>query len=188
MTSPSVVAEVRPWPTERPLLAVSAVVAALSVCGLPFDGFRFVGFAPRTGSKRKAWLASIAGDRAASVFFESPARLATTLAELAACLPAERAVAGDIGTGTLVGGASMSSARAAAKTSAMLGDGASDERGMRNTGRTPKRDAVSERSLSLRTISGAPRRPAMPYPLTAREGMLPHSLDAQNFRFGTLVR
>ena len=29
MTSPSVVAEVRPWPTERPLLAVSAVVAAL---------------------------------------------------------------------------------------------------------------------------------------------------------------
>lgn len=71
----------------------SAVVAALSVCGLPFDGFRFVGFAPRTGSKRKAWLASIAGDRAASVFFESPARLATTLAELAACLPAERAVA-----------------------------------------------------------------------------------------------
>jgi 16S rRNA (cytidine1402-2'-O)-methyltransferase len=71
----------------------SAVIAALSVCGIPFDGFRFTGFAPRTGGKRKAWLEAIATDPGASVFFEAPTRLPATLAELAACLHEERRVA-----------------------------------------------------------------------------------------------
>jgi 16S rRNA (cytidine1402-2'-O)-methyltransferase len=71
----------------------SAVIAALSVCGIPFDGFRFTGFAPRTGGKRRAWLEAIAADPGASVFFEAPTRLPATLAELAACLHEERRVA-----------------------------------------------------------------------------------------------
>ena len=71
----------------------SAVIAALSVCGIPFDGFRFTGFAPRTGGKRKAWLEAIAADPGASVFFEAPTRLPATLAELAAHLHEERRVA-----------------------------------------------------------------------------------------------
>jgi 16S rRNA (cytidine1402-2'-O)-methyltransferase len=71
----------------------SAVIAALSVCGVPFDAFRFVGFAPRSGTRRKEWLARIAGDQSASVFFESPLRLAATLDELAALLHPERALA-----------------------------------------------------------------------------------------------
>ncbi len=71
----------------------SAVVAALSVCGLPFDAFRFAGFAPRSGAKRRAWLDAIAGDPSTSVFFESPARLCATLAELAPRLAPERRLA-----------------------------------------------------------------------------------------------
>jgi 16S rRNA (cytidine1402-2'-O)-methyltransferase len=71
----------------------SAVTAALSVCGVPFDAFRFAGFAPRTGGKREAWLAAVAGRPEASVFFESPSRLAATLAELAERLPPDRPVA-----------------------------------------------------------------------------------------------
>jgi 16S rRNA (cytidine1402-2'-O)-methyltransferase len=71
----------------------SAVIAALSVCGVAFDGFRFTGFAPRTGSKRKAWLETIANDPGASVFFEAPTRLPATLAELAECLHEERQLA-----------------------------------------------------------------------------------------------
>lgn len=71
----------------------SAVTAALSVCGLPFDEFHFAGFAPRSSGKREQWLSAIAGRAEASVFFESPARLAATLAELAARLPPGRPMA-----------------------------------------------------------------------------------------------
>jgi 16S rRNA (cytidine1402-2'-O)-methyltransferase len=71
----------------------SAVTAALSVCGVAFDAFRFAGFAPRSGSKRDAWLDRIARDEGASVFFESPARLGATLGELAERLHPERALA-----------------------------------------------------------------------------------------------
>lgn len=71
----------------------SAVTAALSVCGLPFDEFRFAGFPPRAGGKRKQWLEAIAGRSEACVFFESPQRLADTLAELAQLLPPQRPLA-----------------------------------------------------------------------------------------------
>jgi 16S rRNA (cytidine1402-2'-O)-methyltransferase len=71
----------------------SALTAALSVCGVTFDTFRFLGFPPRSGAKRKAWLESIAEDHGASVFFESPARIAATLAELAERLHPERTLA-----------------------------------------------------------------------------------------------
>jgi 16S rRNA (cytidine1402-2'-O)-methyltransferase len=70
-----------------------AVTAALSVCGVAFDEFRFVGFAPRSGGKREAWLTAIAVRPEASVFFESPARLAHTLAELAERLAPDRQLA-----------------------------------------------------------------------------------------------
>jgi 16S rRNA (cytidine1402-2'-O)-methyltransferase len=71
----------------------SAVVAALTVCGLPFDAFRFAGFAPRSGKRRRQWLDAIADSPEASVFFEAPTRLAATLDELASRLPAERELA-----------------------------------------------------------------------------------------------
>jgi 16S rRNA (cytidine1402-2'-O)-methyltransferase len=71
----------------------SAVTAALAICGVAFDSFRFVGFAPRSGTRRVAWLDALAEDPGASVFFESPLRLGVTLAELAERLPEERTLA-----------------------------------------------------------------------------------------------
>ena len=71
----------------------SAVIAALSVCGVAFDAFAFAGFAPRTGTRRREWLERIAHDARASVFFESPMRLSATLAELAEILHEGRVLA-----------------------------------------------------------------------------------------------
>jgi len=72
----------------------SAVTTAVAVSGLPCDHFRFVGFLPRSGSKRSSALESIVLDSSASVFFEAPQRVGKTLAELAAlALPERRAAA-----------------------------------------------------------------------------------------------
>lgn len=71
----------------------SAVTAALAVSGIPCDVFRFVGFLPRSGKRRREVLAEVLRERGASVIFESPQRLATTLADLAALLAADRELA-----------------------------------------------------------------------------------------------
>lgn len=72
----------------------SAVTTAVAVSGLPCDHFRFVGFLPRSGSKRSSALESIIQDSGASVFFEAPQRVGKTLSELAAlALPQRRAAA-----------------------------------------------------------------------------------------------
>ena len=69
----------------------SAVLTALCVAGVDADQFRFVGFLPRAGRKRREALASIAHDPAATVLFESPHRLRETLADLGkACGVARR--------------------------------------------------------------------------------------------------
>ncbi|MDH5673466.1 MAG: 16S rRNA (cytidine(1402)-2'-O)-methyltransferase [Myxococcales bacterium] len=70
-----------------------AAIAALSIAGLPFDSFRFVGFAPRTGARRRRWLEDIASRPDASVFYESPRRLGATLKDLSAELAGERRLA-----------------------------------------------------------------------------------------------
>ena len=71
----------------------SAVTSAIAAAGLRADTFRFVGFLPRSGGKRKAWLRSVAIDRGATVLFESPRRLADTLDDLANHLQENRRVA-----------------------------------------------------------------------------------------------
>lgn len=71
----------------------SAVTAALVVAGLPADVFRFVGFLPRGGARRRRALDEVAGERGATVLFEAPGRVAGTLADLAARLGAGRRVA-----------------------------------------------------------------------------------------------
>lgn len=57
----------------------SAVTTALVVSGLPADKFCFEGFAPRKGSARRTWLATLADERRTCVFFESPRRLSACL-------------------------------------------------------------------------------------------------------------
>jgi 16S rRNA (cytidine1402-2'-O)-methyltransferase len=62
----------------------SAVLAALVVAGLPTDRFFFEGFLPPKSAARRARINELAFVPATLVFFESPRRLAETLADLAA--------------------------------------------------------------------------------------------------------
>ncbi|MGH3765996.1 MAG: 16S rRNA (cytidine(1402)-2'-O)-methyltransferase [Pseudonocardiaceae bacterium] len=71
----------------------SAVTTALAVSGLPSDRFCFEGFPPRREGPRRRWLAGLAAERRTCVFFESPHRLAATLAEAAEVLGAQRCAA-----------------------------------------------------------------------------------------------
>ena len=71
----------------------SAVLAALALSGLPTDRFAFEGFLPRKTGERAAALAELAGERRTLVFFESPNRLADSLAALAAAFGPERRAA-----------------------------------------------------------------------------------------------
>ncbi|MBL8926192.1 MAG: 16S rRNA (cytidine(1402)-2'-O)-methyltransferase [Pseudonocardia sp.] len=58
----------------------SAVTTALVLSGLPVERFCFEGFAPRRDGQRRRWLATLRAEPRAVVFFESPHRLAETLA------------------------------------------------------------------------------------------------------------
>ena len=71
----------------------SAVLAALSVAGLPTDRFFFAGFPPPRTAARKAFMAELAGVAATLVFYESPRRLAGCLADMAETLGADRPAA-----------------------------------------------------------------------------------------------
>ncbi len=68
----------------------SAVLAALSVAGLPTDRFFFAGFAPPKHSARLRFLGEIAAVPATLVLYESPRRLAEALADMAEALGAGR--------------------------------------------------------------------------------------------------
>jgi len=66
----------------------SAGVSALAVSGLPTDRFVHEGFPPKKG--RSGYLAALAGEKRTMVFFESPHRLAATLADMAEAWGAHR--------------------------------------------------------------------------------------------------
>ncbi len=68
----------------------SAVLTALAVSGLPTDRFAFEGFVPRKG--RVPYFSALAREERTMVFFESPNRLAESLADLATALGADRRV------------------------------------------------------------------------------------------------
>lgn len=70
----------------------SAPLAALAASGLPTARWCMEGFLPRKGADRAGRLAELAGERRTMVVFESPNRLAKTLADLARVLGAERRV------------------------------------------------------------------------------------------------
>lgn len=71
----------------------SAVTTALVLSGLPVDRFCFDGFPPRRGGRRRTWLSRLATEERTCVFFESPHRLADTLAEAAQVLGPDRRAA-----------------------------------------------------------------------------------------------
>ncbi len=69
----------------------SAVLAGLTVSGLPSDRFMFAGFLPGKSSARKRALIELAAVPATLVVFESARRLAATLADMAEVLGARPA-------------------------------------------------------------------------------------------------
>jgi len=62
-----------------PVPGASAVIAALSVAGLPTDRFHFEGFLPAKAAARQARLEALAGEPYTLVFYEAPHRVLPTL-------------------------------------------------------------------------------------------------------------
>ena len=71
----------------------SALTTALPASGLPLDSFSFFGFLPRKAKARRDLLMEVTSLKHTLVFFESPHRLAVSLADLAEILGGERSIA-----------------------------------------------------------------------------------------------
>lgn len=71
----------------------SAVLTALALSGLATDRFCFEGFPPRKEGERRRAFAALAGEPRTLVLFESPRRVARTLADLADAFGADRPAA-----------------------------------------------------------------------------------------------
>jgi 16S rRNA (cytidine1402-2'-O)-methyltransferase len=65
-----------------PVPGASAVIAALSVSGLPTDAFVFRGFLPHKTKKRRDLLEELADVRETLIFYESPHRISETLRDI----------------------------------------------------------------------------------------------------------
>jgi len=75
-----------------PIPGASALIAALSVAGLPTDRFVFEGFLPAKSVSRRKLLDSVRDEPRTVVFYESSHRIADMLADVVATLGAERRV------------------------------------------------------------------------------------------------
>jgi 16S rRNA (cytidine1402-2'-O)-methyltransferase len=65
-----------------PIPGPSAVIAALSVSGLPTDSFLFKGFLPHKMKKRRDLLKELEDVRETLIFYESPHRISETLRDI----------------------------------------------------------------------------------------------------------
>ncbi|MEW6376235.1 MAG: 16S rRNA (cytidine(1402)-2'-O)-methyltransferase [Thermodesulfobacteriota bacterium] len=65
-----------------PIPGPSAVIAALSVSGLPTDAFLFKGFLPHKSKKRRDLLKQMEEIRETLIFYESPHRISETLEDI----------------------------------------------------------------------------------------------------------
>ena len=74
----------------EPVPGPSAAVTALVASGLPTDAFYFGGFPPREPGPRRERFGALRTLEATLIFYESPARTAQTLADLADALSGER--------------------------------------------------------------------------------------------------
>lgn len=73
-----------------PIPGVSALIAALSVAGLPTDRFFFAGFLPAKAQARTKALENLAQQQGTLIFYESPHRLLATLQAMIDTLGGER--------------------------------------------------------------------------------------------------
>lgn len=79
-----------------PVIAVpgaSAVLAALTVAGLPTDRFLFAGFAPSTGAARRRFLQEVTAIPATLVLYESPKRVRELFTDLVQICGSDRRAA-----------------------------------------------------------------------------------------------
>jgi 16S rRNA (cytidine1402-2'-O)-methyltransferase len=66
-----------------PIPGVSALIAALSVSGLPMDSFLFLGFLPSKSVRRRKLLTALREEEKTLIFYESPHRLPASLNDIA---------------------------------------------------------------------------------------------------------
>lgn len=71
----------------------SAVLMALAISGMPTDRFTFEGFLPRKPGERRRTLRMLASEPRTMVFFESPSRLASSLADMGTAFGDDRRIA-----------------------------------------------------------------------------------------------
>ena len=75
-----------------PIPGPCALVAALSVAGLPTDRFLYVGFLPAKRSGRRACLEVLSSEVATLVFYESPHRIMESVRDIADVLGSDREI------------------------------------------------------------------------------------------------
>ena len=75
-----------------PIPGACALIAALSVAGLPSDRFVFEGFLPAKGSGRRKALDALAHERGTIIFYESPHRITEFLEDVATLYPEREVV------------------------------------------------------------------------------------------------
>lgn len=76
-----------------PIPGASAVLAALTLAGLPTERFLFAGFPPPKGGARRTFLEELANVRATLVFYEGASRVSDALADMALVFGADRPAA-----------------------------------------------------------------------------------------------
>jgi len=76
--------------TVVPIPGPSALIAALSAAGVSSERFAFEGYLPQKAKARADLLRQLNGEQRTLVFYESPHRLAATLADLVEILGADR--------------------------------------------------------------------------------------------------
>jgi 16S rRNA (cytidine1402-2'-O)-methyltransferase len=69
-----------------PVPGPSALIAALSVSGLPMDSFVFLGFLPSRSMRRRQMLTTLQDEERTLIFYESPHRLPASLTDIAEVL------------------------------------------------------------------------------------------------------
>lgn len=69
-----------------PVPGASALIAAISVSGLPMDSFMFLGFLPSKSLRRRQLLTSLREEERTLIFYESPHRLFGSLNDIAELL------------------------------------------------------------------------------------------------------
>ena len=74
-----------------PIPGVSALVAGLSVSGLPTDRFTFEGFLPSKAGARNEVLLKLAGETRTMIFYESSHRIKACLQSMCSCFGSDRA-------------------------------------------------------------------------------------------------